>query len=335
MNRFAKIAAVISCTLIWVSSCTDKNSDSPFGEILSLPPFKSLTDSIREFPENDALYFRRAVLLNTNNQPGPALADFKKAWSLKKDERYAFGLGNLLLEKKPDSAVLFLQSALTELPSSFLLRLTLARSLAARNRTDEALQTCDALLGQNPEQVDVIKLKAELLGRKGRDTEAIAILEKAYQLTPFDIDLNYELAFKYAEAKHPAVLALCDSLIRVDTLNLHAEPYYYKGIYFSNTGDKPSAIRQFDEAIRHDYNYLNAYIEKGRILYEQKKYKEALDVFNLANRISVKFPDAWFWMGKCQEALGQTGEAKLNYQRAHGLDPSFTEAKEAAEKIIN
>ncbi len=51
-------------------------------------------------------YFRRAVLLNTNNLPEPALADFKKAWSLKKEEKYAFGLGNLLLDKKPDSAII-------------------------------------------------------------------------------------------------------------------------------------------------------------------------------------------------------------------------------------
>ena len=45
------------------------------------------------------------------------------------------------------------------------------------------------------------------------------------------------------------------------------------------------------------------------------------------------FPDAYYWMGICQEALGQTEEAKLNYQKAYGLDKTFTEAKEAAEKI--
>jgi hypothetical protein len=31
--------------------------------------------------------------------------------------------------------------------------------------------------------------------------------------------------------------------------------------------------------------------------------------------------------------MGQKEEAKLNYQRAYGLDNSFTEAKEAADKI--
>jgi len=319
--------------LILISSCTDKSTNSAFSEILSKPPYAGLTDSIKQEPKNDELYFRRAVLLNTNNLPEPALADFKKAWALKKDEKYAFGLGNLLLDKKPDTAIFFLNKALAELPNSFLLQLTLARSLNAQNKIDEALKICNDLLLKNPEQVDMLKIKAELTAKKGNATESISILEKAYRITPYDIDLNYDLAYKYGENKNAKVIALCDSLIKIDTLNLHAEPYYYKGIFFSNINNKEKALSLFDDAIAHDYNYLNAYIEKGRVLYDQKKFGEALKTVQLANTISPKFPDAYFWIAKCQEALGQKEEAKLNYQRAYGLDNSFTEAREAADRI--
>jgi tetratricopeptide (TPR) repeat protein len=159
------------------------------------------------------------------------------------------------------------------------------------------------------------------------------MLEKAYSLTPFDIELNYELAFKYAENKNPKVINLCDSLIKIDTLEIHAEPYYYKGIYFSNTGDKAKALSLFDQAIQHDKYYMNAFIEKGRVLYEQKKLADALKVFQLANNLSNTFPDAYYWMGKCQEAMGQKEDAKLNYQRAYSLDNTFTDAKEALDKL--
>lgn len=331
----AKIITGLFAGLILVSSCHDKKTESPYAAILSRPPFRVLTDSIKKFPEDDGLYFRRAVLLNSNNQPGPALADFQKAWSIKKEERYAFGIGNLLLDRQPDSAILFLQNAVRDLPASYLLQLTLARSLAAGNRTDEALQACNELLQQSPGQVEVLKFKAELLAQKNDNSGAISLLQQAYQLAPFDIDLNYELAFKYAEAKDPRVLSLCDSLMKADSLQRHAEPYYYKGIYYSNTGNKSAALQQFEAAIGHDYTYLNAYIEKGRVLYEQKKFSDALAVFQLANRISIKFPDAWYWMGKCEEALGRKEDARLDYERAVGLDPSFTEAKEAVEKIKN
>ena len=333
MIRSAKITIQIISGLILISSCNDKPANSPFDDILTKPPYSLLTDSIRKEPNNDELYFRRAVLLNSNNLAEPALADFKKAWSLKKDEKYAFGLSNLLLDKKPDSAILYLESALKELPKSFLLQLTLARSLFAMDKTAEALKICNDILQKNPDQVDMMKLKAELLDKPGNKTAAILILERAYQLTPYNIDLNYELAFKYAENKNPKVVLLCDSLIRVDTLGHYAEPYYYKGIYFSNINDKPGAINLFDKAIQHNFNYLNAYIEKGKIQLDQKKIKDAIKTFELANTISPQFPDAYYWMAKCQEELGQKEEAKLNYQRAYGLDNTFTEAKEAADKI--
>jgi tetratricopeptide (TPR) repeat protein len=315
--------------------CHDKNSASPFDDILSQQPFASLTDSIRKEPKRDDLLFRRAVLLNQNNLPEPALADFQQAWSLKKEEKYAFGISKLLLDKKPDSAIIFLNKALIELPNSFLLQLTLARGYDALNKTDDALKICDDILEKNPQQVDVLKMKADLLDKKGDTVQAIQILEKAYTITPFDINLNYLLADKYSAANNPKVISLCDSLIKMDSLHIHPEPYYFKGIYYSNINDIAKALAQFNAAIQHDYNYLNAYIEKGRIQYESKKYMDALKTFQLANTISATFPDAYFWMGKCQEALGQKEEAKLNYQRAYGLDKTFTEAKEAADKIIN
>ncbi len=333
MNRFAKITSLFFACAIIASSCKDGGDVSPYDEILNQPPYAAISDSIRKETGNDELFFRRAVLLNTNNFPEPALADFRKAWSLKKDERYAYAIGNLWLEKKPDSAVYFLKNALEDLPESILLRISLGRAYDAQGNTDEALKICNEILQLKPDQADVMIFQSDLLERKGNLPEAIQLLEKARNLVPNDPELNFNLAFKYAENKNPKVIALCDSLARADKEGIQAEPYYYKGIYFSNIGDKSKAIEQFNEAIRHDYYFLNAYIEKGRVFYDQKKFEEAYKVFNLAMSISPKFADAYYWMGRSQEVLGAKEEARLNYQRAYGLDKSFTEAKEAADRV--
>jgi tetratricopeptide (TPR) repeat protein len=334
MNRFAKIAGLLLSGMILIIRCGSEEAKSEFEELLNHPPFALYTDSIKMQPKNDSFYFRRAVLLNTNNQPTAALADFKKAWALSKKEPYALGVSNILLDKN-DNAISFINEAIKELPKSTLLKITLARAFNLQGKTIDALKVCNEILAGNPQQVDVIKIKAELLDKQGKGTEAITILEQAYQITPYDINLNYELAYRYAETKNPAVVRLCDSLSKVDTSNNHAEPAYYKGIYFSNIGDKQNAIIQFNIAIQQDYYYLNAHIEKGRVLYDQKRYTEALKTFKLPNTISPDFADAWYWLGKCQEAMGNKEDAKLNYQRAYGLDKTFTEAKEAAESIKN
>jgi tetratricopeptide (TPR) repeat protein len=333
MNKFLRLMSLLVAGLLFISSCDEKKDTAAFDDILNQPPYAMLTDSIKLQPNNDDLLFRRAVLLNTNNLPEPALLDFKNAWAIKKEERYALGISTLLLERKPDSAIIFLNQAVTEIPNSLLLQLSFARAYTAQNKTDDALKICDAILQKNPEQADVLKMKADLLSKKGNETEATATLEKAYQLAPFDVELNYMLALKYAETKNQKVISLCDSLIRSDSAEAHAEPYYYKGIYYSNTGDKAKAILLFDEAVKHDYTFIEGYIEKGSVLFDLKKYPEALKVFNLALTISPDFADNYYWIGKCQEAMGQKDEALLNYQRAYGLDKSFTQAKEAADKL--
>lgn len=335
MNRLTKIAGVFATVMIILSSCNDNTPASPYEDILAQPPFAVLTDSIRNEKINPDLYFRRAVLLNTNNFPEPALADFQQAWSLKKEEKYAYAISTILVDKNPDSAVLFLNESLKELPQSTLLRISLARSYNAQNKTEEALKVCDEILQMNPEQVDVLKLKAGLLEKKQDFAASIRILEKAYSTTPYDIELNYILALKYAEAKNPKVINICDSLIKMDSLGVHADPYYYKGIYYSNINDKAKALSLFNDAIKHDYNFLDAHIEKGIILYDQQKYEEAYQSFNLAMTISPKYADSYYWMAKCQEATGNKAEAKLNYQRAYGLDKTLKEAKEAGDKIVN
>jgi tetratricopeptide (TPR) repeat protein len=319
--------------MVLLTHCSPKKEVSPYENIVDRQPFSALTDSIQKNPKNDELWFRRAVLLNKNNFSEPALSDFRKAWSLKRDERYAVGIGTILLDKKPDSAINFLQGSQRDIPESFMISFLLARAFDAKGNIDASLHTLNQLLQKNPDQIDVLKLKADLLDRSGKSDSVLFFLQKAYAVAPYDLDLNYLLAFKYAEAENTRVISLCDSLISMDSLNLHAEPYYYKGIYFSNIHDYPKALAMFDAAIQHDYQYLNAYIEKGKVQLQQQKTDNALKTFMLVNTISPKMPDPWYWIAQCQEKLGKKSEAKLNYQRALGLDPDFTEAAQALEKL--
>ena len=323
-------AALLTLVML---GCNNTESSSPYDEILSQPPFSSITDSIHKEPNRDDLYFRRAVLLNKNNLPEPALADFRKAWSLAKQEGYAAGISNILLEKKPDSAVLFLNEAIKDIPNSLLLPISLARAYDAVNKTDEALKVCNNILEKEPDQVNTLLLKAELLEKKGDTANMIATLEKAYSFLPSNREISNKLAYQYAESKNVKALQIADSLISKDSQQLFAEPYYIKGMYYSNTNNKVKAIQLFDATIKRDHRLLNAYIEKGKILFDQKKIQDALKTFQLANTITPSFPDAWYWIGRCQEISGDKAAAKENYEKAYELDNTFTEAKEAAEKI--
>jgi tetratricopeptide (TPR) repeat protein len=330
-----KYLAKIIIPLVLLAACGNKESASPFDEILAQPPYAALTDSIRQSPKNEELYFRRAVLLNKNDQPEPALADFRKAWSLKKDERYAFGISKILLDKRPDSAILFLQDALKELPNSPFLSINLIRAYAAQQKNQEALALCNDLLKADPGQTDILKMKAEIQDALHDSTGSLHTLEAAYAANPADVELNYRLAFSYAQTKNPKALTLCDSLAKADLLAIHAEPYFFRGVYYANINDRSNALSFFEKAIQHDYNFLDAYMEKGRLQYDMGNVKDAFKTFGLAVTISPSFADAYYWRGRCLEKLGDKDEAKLDYERAYGLDKTLTEARDAATNIKN
>ncbi len=330
---FPLLPALVFLFSLFLLSCTSGNETSPYEDLLSKDPYKQLTDSIHDYPDNDNYYFQRAILLNKDNQQEPALADFQKAWSLRKEENYAVGISNVLLEKNDPTAIRFLQAALKELPESIFLQLSLARAYVNATQDDSALLVCAALLALEPEQANTLLLQAELLEKKGDISGAIQSLEKANIALPGNKEIIDKLMYLHAENKNPKALKMAETIIQLDSLRIHPGAHYIKGIYYDNIGDKTKAIEAFDDAIKNDHRYLNAYIEKGKILLSQNKIKEALSTFTLANTVSPSFPDAWYWIGRCQELMGQKAEAKLNYEKAYGLDKTFTEAKEAAGKL--
>lgn len=324
----------LSLILLVVSftKCTNNSEKTPFDQVVNQSPYSSITDSINNDKTNADLYYKRAALLKKNNIPEAALADYQKAWSLNKKEEYAVGLSSLLMDKNIDSAALFLKSALRLIPSLFL-QLNLAEVYTQQGDLDAALNLYDSILHKEPKQIDALMKKSELLGKKNKPQESLAVLEQAYRLAPFDVEISYDLAYKYAELNNSKAIALSDSLIKMDSIGRHAEPYYFKGVYFSNTGNKQKALEQFSIAIQHDYNFLDAHMDKGVIYFDQKKWEEALKSFQLVITISPSYAIAYYWIGKVQEAMGQKQEAKLNYQRSYGLDKTMTDAKLAAEKI--
>ncbi|MFL5739740.1 MAG: tetratricopeptide repeat protein [Flavisolibacter sp.] len=319
----------MSFVCLLLLSCNDSEEDSLLGQA----PYERLSDSIRKDPANADLHYHRGKLLYSNNEAAYAESDIREAWQLQHKEEFALSLTTILKQKNPDSAILFLQQAIRELPQSVALRIGLARGFQQKKNSDEAMRICDSIITRYPGQLDALVLKSELLKDQNRNAEALATLENAHNYAPNDVELTHDLAFEYAQEKNPKALALADSLILSDKEQRHAEPYYFKGLYYENLGNEKQALHFFDEAIRHDYYFLDAYMDKGQTLYESKNYAAALKTFELASTITPTYAEAYLWIGKTQEAMGKKDDARLNYQRAYGLDKTLKEAKDAAERL--
>jgi len=167
-------------------------------------------------------------------------------------------------------------------------------------------------------------------------SKAIAIFQESLVKDSSQPDATYQLGFLFAAIKSDKALDVAKVLIKQKGINkeqLNAQGHYIKGLYFVNIGKPLIAIQAFDEAIISNYTFLDPYIEKAIVLYEINKYDESLKILSKVVAIDRYQSDAYFWMAKSYEKLGNIENAKFFYQQTLDLAPDFDSAKTALSSL--
>lgn len=302
-------------------------------KLLSNPPYTGITDSIERFPKDPLLYLQRALLLSQNNRHELATADYEKSWELKQDENTALEYAsNLLMIDRLDDAIKLLKDGAKQYPDNPEFSRRLGEIYAQTDRVQEALKEYDQLLQKDPMNFETWYDKGLLLAKMKDTAGAIDALEKSFSLQPIEYS-GRELAGFYAQLKNPRALEICDILLQSDSLQQLTAPVFWKGVYYSEVRQYDKALQQFDECIKRDWKMTDAYIEKGIVYFDQRSYKKALEIFQFATTVSNTSADAYYWIGRSHEAMGNRSEAITNYNRALSLDKYFVEAYEAVKRL--
>jgi len=335
MKRWFSLQPLLLIGLLcWLGSCSSGKNDKESAEkILGAPPYAGLTDSIKQFPQNQDLYMQRAVLLSQNNKHELAMADYKKAWDLKPEQHIAMQyVSNLMLVNRPEEAVKLLKESIVKWPGNPNLHRRLSEIYAQMGDTKKAIAQYDEWAQQDSLNFEVWYEKGVLLAKLKDTPAAIQAMEKSYKVQPINYN-GLALASLYAASLNPKVLTLCDELIRRDTTGIINDVLYLKGSFYSDTKQYAKAMEMFNECISHDWKFADAYIEKGIVLHDLKHYDSALKVFTMAATVSNTNPDAWYWMARCYESLGKKDLARVNYERALAIDKNFEEAREGLKRL--
>jgi tetratricopeptide (TPR) repeat protein len=226
-----------------------------------------------------------------------------------------------------------LKSAIAKFPDSMLLKETLIQYYEDNGNADLALVEMKNLLQKDSLNIKYWDKLAQLyVYSKNDTTNAIKCLEKAVEIYP-EPEYIISLGVMYAYKKDAKALEVADALLIGKKANADKEALFIKGLYYSGMGDKAKAISFFDNCIQQDYTYVSAYLEKGIILYDGKKYQQSLDVFTKAVTVQNAFDEGYYWMGKCFEKLNNTKDAIESYKLALSYDPNYIEAKDALGKL--
>lgn len=155
----------------------------------------------------------------------------------------------------------------------------------------------------------------------------------AARIYPSAITLQ-ELANLFAETKNPATLKICEQLMKDNPAgNYNAQALFFMGVYFSKLNNVEKALTLFSNSINENPHFADAYIEKGYILFNQKKYAEALKNFEQLNSFNQTNADGYYWQAKCYKALGNKQQAIMFYKKCLQLDNSIAEATQALQEL--
>lgn len=228
-------------------------------------------------------------------------------------------------EKAADlAAVATLQKKLQLAPDSLGIRYQLMNALAKTGDYKAAILQNDTLLLDDDGNAPVLYRRGSILLESGDTAAAITALKQSSAVAPMFSEPLLQLAAIYANQGNAEAVQIADTLIKgSQEIRTTSQARFIKGLYYSNINNNPAALAAFDECIQNDYTFLEAYIEKGLLLFDEKRYQEALPVFERAIQVSNTFAEAYYQAGRTQEALGNEAAAKDYFQKANGLDKSF------------
>jgi pentatricopeptide repeat protein len=326
---FIILASILTLTVTGIE-CKNKvsHSDNQDTVLANDPAFKNLNDSISSYPDDASLYLRRANRLTQLNIHELAYSDYLKAWTL----QHTLNIGLLfaanleILGKRQDKLNL-LESLNHKFPSDPHVNRLLADTYTNSGDYEKALVTYNEMISRDSLDPETYYEKALILEQLKDTIQAIRTLQKAYSFQGVDT-YGLELAHLYAEQKNPRALEICDFILKHDSSDVLIDPFFIKGIYFSNVKQFLKAIAQFDSCILRDWKTTDAYLEKGRAYYHLENFNAAIKTFNMAITVTNTDPDAYYWLGRCYESQKKKTEAINNYRKAISLDKDFVEARQ-------
>ncbi len=226
-----------------------------------------------------------------------------------------------------------LMDAVRQQPDNNTARVRLAIVLDSLGQYANAFKQIDTAVTKDTGN-NVLWIKRGNIAEDAGDTLA-AMYSYAKALHIYETpDALLWLAKLYAETKNPRALLIAS---RIKALALgkqyDAHSAYVAGVYYARTGKKQEALEKFDECIGYNYTYMEAYVEKGMVYFDNKQYTDALDVFQFAATVNSLNADAYYYQAKCYEAMQKKDSAIQKYQQSLNLNKGLKEAHEGLKRL--
>jgi tetratricopeptide (TPR) repeat protein len=160
-----------------------------------------------------------------------------------------------------------------------------------------------------------------VFGKKGMTDRAIADLEMAISLNPYNYDAYMNLAV--AQEKLGQLDRARENVEKaVSVKPASHEAYIYRGVLYEELGQLDKAIGDYTKAIALDPSDLDAYNDRGIAFGKRGQFDKAIADYSEAIRLNPNHIDAYSNRGVAYTLTGQYDRAAEDFNAAILLDPN-------------
>ena len=182
-----------------------------------------------------------------------------------------------------------------------------------QGKTHEEISTCKTILSYRPDDRDTKAALAEAYIKRGMIEAAKALYDELHLQSPEEADYSLQKAMM-ADDDDKKLSMLMESLT-TDPDNVRVLMEVARLLY--NAKRYKDALVYADRALDNDPTLTDAYILKIRILFDLQKYRAVLSVSEkAASNARTKDPIIWKFSGDAQTILGEYSNALISYDTA-------------------
>lgn len=299
------------------------------------------------------------MALDPDERPNQPIAKFESM--LKTDDIYFFDsedfediIHHYLNNGKISLAKKAIKIGLKQHPDSIELKLLEVEVLVFENHLDQAENMLDELQILDSANEEIYIQRANIYSKKDNHEAAVALLERALELSRESFDIYSLLGMEYLfmddfeRAKKNFMrcvsfdphdysslynVVYCYEFLEdydgaIGYLNDYLEINPYSQVAWHQLGKQymvkemlEESLAAFDFAIISDDEFIGAYFEKGKVLEKMGKYNEAILNYETTIKIEDPTSHAYLRIGKCHEKLQNDDLAKYYYYQTVHEDP--------------
>lgn len=299
------------------------------------PEIATLSENLRQNPNNPELLFARANAYFNYGNMKYAVIDYEKAYRLDSTNApIALGFSDCLFElNNAEGAIAVLEDYLLHDNQNvdILINLGTDYFLLPKPQYQKAIDYLNAALKIDIQNADAYFYKGLIYKESGDLEKAISNFQTAVETDPDYYDAYMQLGLLYTEKKNPLALKYFDNAIAIDSSSTEAQ--YAKAKFYQDAGQIREAITYYRGMIVKNAQDADAIYNLATIYFGIDSIDQAYRFYDLAIKQAPAKAISYYGKALCAEELKNKEEAISLYTQALNLDPDLQDAEERLNKL--